>query len=302
MPVIAHIRKRSQDSGSSGEANERPPVHVLSKSRSKSFLRRLSDAFSPSSADSSSDASPVLAQRRREEALRERGLLPPLTVASSPESPPSSSEWDATALIAEVRMASENASSQQGPTAAELVKKQWEQSKSEAGPSKPHQSRFIEHISVQDDFPPQSRPSPPDVSIQRSSTKRLSSSSSSVSPRKPRPLGPRNRSDTRSSSSSFPPPLPKGASPPVAFVARSAPPTPVHLSLSQRRNKDLPPIGVDWERRASVPIDPVPDPVSRIRKPIQVTIHSRASLAIEADQITDIESRRVAEMAFLDPL
>ncbi|KAK0449874.1 hypothetical protein EV421DRAFT_1289205 [Armillaria borealis] len=290
---MAHIRKRSQDSSSSGNADAQPSPRTPSSSRSKSFLRRLSDAFSSSSADSSTDTPSALAQQRREEALRERGLLPPVTVATTPDSPPSSSEWDASALFEEVRLAREKASSQQGPTAAELVKKQWEQS--DASSSIPHPSRFIEHIPAQDDVPPRICTSAPSVSFQRSNTRRPSTSPSSISPRKPRPLGPRNRSDTKSSSSSsFPPPLPKGASPPVAFVTRSAPPTPnsVHPSVSQRsRNKDLPPIRDN---------DPVADPVPRTRKPIQVTMHNRASLVIEAGQIADLESRRASEMAFLE--
>ncbi|KAK0470092.1 uncharacterized protein EV420DRAFT_89416 [Desarmillaria tabescens] len=285
-------------------SSARPSTRKLSSSGSKSFLRRLSDAFSSSSAESSSDAPSALAQQRREEALRERGLLPPPTAENPLDSPPSL-EWDATALFEEVRLASSKGPSQQGLTAAEIIKKQWEQTKSEAGPSILRQSRFIEHIPAKDDSPPGIRTSSPEVSIQRSSTRRPSTSLS-VSPRKPRPLGPRNRSDTKSSSSSsssssFPPPLPKGASPPVAFVTRSVPPTPTHsTSISQRsRNKGLPPIDVDWERQTN---DPVADPVPRTRKPIQVTIHNRASLVIEAGQITDIESRRVTEMAFLDPL
>ncbi|PBL03973.1 hypothetical protein ARMGADRAFT_39259 [Armillaria gallica] len=292
--VMAHIRKRSQDSSSSGNADAQPSPRTPSSSRSKSFLRRLSDAFSSSSADSSTDTPSALTQQRREEALRERGLLPPLTATTPSDSPPSSSAWDASALFEEVRLAREKASSQQGPTAAELVKKQWEQS--DASSSIPRPSRFIEHISVQDDVPPSIFTSPPSVSFQRSNTRRPSTSPSSISPRKPRPLGPRNRSDTKSSSPSFPPPLPKGASPPVAFVTRSAPPTPnpVHPSVSQRsRNKDLPPI------RDS---DPVADsvPVPRTRKPIQVTMHNRASLVFEAGQIADLESRRASEMAFLE--
>ncbi|KAK0204531.1 hypothetical protein DFS33DRAFT_1273625 [Desarmillaria ectypa] len=293
--------QRSQDSGSSGNVDaRRPSTRILFSSGPKSFLRRLSDALTSSPTDPSSDPPSALAQQRREEALRERGLLPPLT-ATNPSNSPPPLEWDATALFEEVRLASDKASSQQGPTAAELVKKQWEQSKNEAGPSILRPSRFIEHIPVQDDLPPGNRTSPPDVSIPRSNTRRPSTSSSSTSPRKPRPLGPRNRSDTRSSSSSFPPPLPKGASPPVAFVTRSAlPNTPAHpTSVSQRsRKKDLSPIDVDWERQAS---NPVADPVPCTRKPIQVTIHNRTSLTIEARQIADIESRRVAEMAFLDP-
>ncbi|KAK0213925.1 hypothetical protein IW262DRAFT_1466486 [Armillaria fumosa] len=291
---MAHIRKRSQDSSSSGNADALPSPRSMSSSRSKSFLRRLSDAFSTSSADSSTDTPSALAKQRREEALRERGLLPPLTVTTPPDSPPSSSEWDASALFEEVRLAKEKASSQQDSTAAELVKKQWEQT--EASSSIPHPSRFIEHISVEDDALPRISTSPPSVSFQRSNTKRPSTSPTSTSPRKPRPLGPRNRSDTKSSSSSlsFSPPLPKGASPPVAFVTRSAPPAPnpVHPSISQRsRNKDLPPIRDD---------DPVADAVPRIRKPIQVTMHNRASLVIEAGQIADLESRRASEMAFLE--
>ncbi|KAK0480349.1 hypothetical protein IW261DRAFT_129629 [Armillaria novae-zelandiae] len=292
---MAHIRKRSQDSSSSGNTDAQQSPRSLSSSRSKSFLRRLSDAFSTSSADSSTEPPSALAKQRREEALRERGLLPPLTVTIPPDSPPSSSDWDASALFEEARLARENGSSQQGTTAAELVKKQWKQSDASSSVSRP--SRFIEHLSVEDDVKPRIFTSLPSVSFHRSNTRRPSTSPTSTSPRKPRPLGPRNRSDTKSSSSSslsFPPPLPKGASPPVAFVTRSAPPTPnpVHPSVSQRsRNKDLPPI------RDS---DPVAGAVPRTRKPIQVTMHNRASLVIEASQIADLESRRTSEMAFLE--
>ncbi|KAK0193518.1 hypothetical protein F5146DRAFT_1134181 [Armillaria mellea] len=291
---MAHIRKRSQDSSSSGNTDGQSSPRTPSSSRSKSFLRRLSDAFSTSSADSSTETPSALAKQRREEALRERGLLPPLTVTTPPDSPPSSSEWDASALFEEVRLAKEKASSHQGPSAAEIVKKQWEQN--DPTSSIPRSSRFIEHISVEDDVKPKIFTSPPCVSFQRSNTRRPSTSLSSTSPRKPRPLGPRNRSDTKSSSSSlsFPPPLPKGASPPVAFVTRSAPPTPnpIHPSVSQRScNKDLPPIRDN---------DPAADFVPRTRKPIQVTMHNRASLVIEAGQIADLESRRTSEMAFLE--